>query len=168
MLSAGSYQARVIAGDYDVVYAVTQTDDVAVPRNAGAVVAQISVEADPVVDIDVPTVLLTGAVTIDGAAPPMMGDGGVLRLRDAGTGETFELAPGVILVGGAVPASDALGELRLEPATTATSGFPLADVADADYAVRVTPGSYIVRYAVVDYVGVPANTNAALACIVVP
>jgi len=225
LLSAGNYEARVIAGEYDLVYAVTETDDVDVPRNAGAVVAQVIVEGEPVIDIDVPTVALTGAVTIDGAAPPVMGDGGALLLRDAGTGETFELAPafaatfavrvvpgtyeviyaadevavvapanassviaeidvtddaaidldvpssaimGVILVGGAIPGSDAVGELRLEDTANAESVFALADVADANYVGRVTPGSYVVRYIVPDGVGVPANTNAALACIAVP
>lgn len=221
-LSAGSYQARVVDGEYDVVYAATQTDDDAYPRNAGAVLAQVSAEGDGMIDIDVPTVSLSGGITIDGAAPPVMGDGGALLLRDGGTGETFELAaagaptfaarvvPGVyeviwaadevaivapvnpvsviaeidvaqdsildldvpasalsgsITIDGAAPPADATAELRLEDAEAL---FPIADVAAAAYGVRLTPGSYVVRYAAPEGDGVPANTNAALSCVAVP
>ncbi len=123
---AGAYGVPVVPGEYEVVYASATASEL-LPVNTGAVIGSVSVLPDgpAVFAIDVPALVLTGEVTIDGARGPMTsGDVGELFLVDAGTrdqvylGNTFvgdyrrTLIPGAYLVryrvvasSGAVPAN---------------------------------------------------------------
>ncbi|MFO0632458.1 MAG: hypothetical protein U0168_06375 [Nannocystaceae bacterium] len=124
----GSYERVVLAGSYDVHY-VQDTAGELLPLNTDAAVGKLDT-ADGVVDIDIPTVLVDGVITIGAGAPPDSDyDDGWIYLRDAQTGDSVLLA------------------------NTRSGG----------YAALVVPGTYQVVYAVETAGGqVPINTEGVL------
>ncbi len=109
---AGVYAAPMVPGDYEVVY-VAESAGAPLPINTGAVIDDVSIVAgEPVVlALDVPTVQLAGAVTVNSQPAPMDSlDVGNIFLVDALTqdqlylGSTYDagyaqtLTPGDYLV----------------------------------------------------------------------
>lgn len=91
-LSDGSFTARVVPGAYSIVYSNTVPGGVELPINPWAILSEVDVGAFPSIDIDVPAVVVSGVMTVDGAVPPVMDDGGRILLDDAGAGDPFALA----------------------------------------------------------------------------
>ena len=109
---AGVYAAPMVPGDYEVVY-VAESAGAPLPINTGAVIGDVSILAgEPVLlALDVPTVQLAGAVTVNSQPAPMDSlDVGNIFLVDALTqdqlylGSTYDagyaqtLTPGNYLV----------------------------------------------------------------------
>jgi hypothetical protein len=85
---AGSYDRWVIPGVYDVVY--RHTDGDIVPQNAEKVLLEGVSIAGGTLDIDIESVLVMGAITLNGGpAPASVYERGQVRLRDRKTGATF-------------------------------------------------------------------------------
>ena len=80
----GAYQVNVIPGSYAVYYAL-ETAGGTVPENKRARIGEgLSFDADTSHDIDITTVSVTGALTIDGAQPPSsVYEDGRIYLRNA-------------------------------------------------------------------------------------
>ncbi len=79
---AGSYQVRLIPGNYAAYYA-QETSGGTVPANKHALVLDnMAVAATDSVDLDIPTVTISGAFMLDGAPPPTSEyDNGRIYLR---------------------------------------------------------------------------------------
>jgi hypothetical protein len=88
----GSYFAMVIPGVYDVIWSRSLGGSI-VPVNTDALVAEaVTVAGLTELDIDVPTVLRTGAFKLDGVNPPLsIYENGMVSLRDPRTGEIVPL-----------------------------------------------------------------------------
>ncbi len=85
---SGPYSRRVLAGEYDVVYA-QETASLTMPVNTQARIQTITVRSDTVLNIDIPVVEIVGTITIDGeAAPDSPYDDGRLFLRNPETGDS--------------------------------------------------------------------------------
>lgn len=87
----GSYAATVLPGKYNVHYQLLLGGDV-VPSNRDAFIASVEVTADDSaraqIDIDVPVVEISGAITLDGIAPPQSNyETAALVLVDLTTGD---------------------------------------------------------------------------------
>jgi hypothetical protein len=66
--SFADYSVGLLPGTYDVFYASVTSDD-ALPHNRFALVLEgVSIEADRTLDVDVPMVTLSGAVSVNGQA----------------------------------------------------------------------------------------------------
>jgi hypothetical protein len=81
-----TYSVRAIPGTYDVVYVNATGTSVTAPLNARAVVATgivVAASATTPLDVDVPSVTVTGAMTIAGATVADGGDAAQLFLRNA-------------------------------------------------------------------------------------
>jgi hypothetical protein len=89
--NAGSYSKVVIAGTYELVYA-TLVDGPAVPANKSAKLKQgIVVGTSPVsLDIDVPTTVISGSVTVNGA--PVSGSGAAALTLYGASGDMAVIA----------------------------------------------------------------------------
>lgn len=86
-----TFEARVVPGEYDVLYVVETTGD-GVPLNGAAHLTTIDVAQMPEFDIDVPLVRMTGAITVDGESPPGdVQDHGVLFLQDVASADRIFL-----------------------------------------------------------------------------
>ena len=88
-LGSASYATKqIVAGTYDVYYSWTATDPVnppALPRNAGALVRSgVVIAASQAFDVDIPTVSLSGVVTLNGAPSPANERYGTVYLRAGG------------------------------------------------------------------------------------
>jgi hypothetical protein len=75
LTGAATYRVNLIPGTYDVAYAGDANGcgadtPPAIPCNSGLIKSQINLAADGVLDLDVPAVTVTGAVTLAGAALP--------------------------------------------------------------------------------------------------
>jgi len=82
--SAGSYSVRVVPGTYDLVYQASTPEGVA-PRNTAAKLRTVTIgdaAGITTLDIDVPSVVVTGALKINGATHTLENDAGVLTLRN--------------------------------------------------------------------------------------
>jgi hypothetical protein len=88
---SGSYSARVVPGVYDVYYR-SLTPGTFAPRNTAAKLMGVVVAATgtTVLDVDVPTVVVTGMMKIAGATVSSATDYGALSLRTA-AGDTVAL-----------------------------------------------------------------------------
>ncbi|MBX7082671.1 MAG: hypothetical protein K1X88_25925 [Nannocystaceae bacterium] len=87
----GSYERVVLAGSYEVHY-VQDTAGELLPVNADAAIGKLDT-GDGVIDIDIPTVLVDGVITIGAGAPPDSDyDDGWIYLRDTETGDSVLLA----------------------------------------------------------------------------
>ncbi len=85
------YSARVIPGDYEVHYEKRENDG-NVPSNLDGIVGYVSVFEDTnTLDIDVPLLHYSGAVTIDGQPVGSPYEGGRLELVDLETGDRFPM-----------------------------------------------------------------------------
>jgi hypothetical protein len=93
-LASGAYTATAVPGSYSIIYTNLEPGGAELPINTSAVLGtvDIPVGGEVALDIDVPVIELTGGITIDGLAPPVMGDGGRILLDDAGTGAPFVIA----------------------------------------------------------------------------
>jgi hypothetical protein len=117
---AFSYTLRLAPGSYDVDYAPDHSASVAsnatpscLPSNGGRLRSAVALTADGILDIDIPVIEVSGAITLQGSALAITKD-------TAGLG-----AIGFARTGGGETASVTLGE----------SG-------PASYLVRLIPGSY--------------------------
>lgn len=119
----GSYTSLVVAGEYDIFYA-QQTSSGGVPLNTNARIgsASVSLPDEPLGDIDVPFVSVSGAVTLGGAPPPTSEyDDGRIYLRNLETDDSV-----------------LLGNTRLG----AVSGLVVPGTYDVIYVVE-TPGELV-------------------------
>lgn len=101
-----TFDRRVVPGKYDVIYEHKIGTDV--PLNSEALLQQIDLAADQVLNIDVPAVRMTGAFRLDGAVPPASaGETGRILARDERNGAQTELGKlhdqtyGALLIPGA-------------------------------------------------------------------
>lgn len=89
--------ASVLAGQYDVFYSLRAGSSV-VPANLGARVATFDASTDTQLAVDLPTVVIGGAFSFDGAPAPVQAtEHGRVWLRNPGTGDTVLL--GITSVG---------------------------------------------------------------------
>jgi len=78
---------RVVPGDYEVVYEYLAGSSV-MPANSHAVVGAIDTDLGSKQDIDISTIAVSGAFTIDGTNPPNdPSDDGRITLRNLATGD---------------------------------------------------------------------------------
>jgi hypothetical protein len=84
-ISAGSYSVRVVPGTYDVVYTWGGVGDPIAPHNNLAKLRSVTISGTgtTTLDVDVPSVVLTGAITIGGASVTSATDAGYLYLKNA-------------------------------------------------------------------------------------
>lgn len=90
-LHEGSYQQLLIPGTYDLVY--RHLAGTLAPANAETTLATgLVVDGPRVLDVDVPAAIVSGTITMGGAAPPASQyERGELRLRDRATGASFKV-----------------------------------------------------------------------------
>ena len=83
----GSFALPVASGEYEVIY--RRLIGELVPINRAAVVQTVALQPGAQqLDVDIPTGIVTGSITIDGAVPPSDPDNdGVIVLRNAATGD---------------------------------------------------------------------------------
>lgn len=88
----GSYEVAVISGEYEVVYRRLLGGD-EVPVNTAAVLGSVFVsDAVQSHDIDILTAVVTGTITVGGAAPPSdPANDGLIVLRNSQTGDEARL-----------------------------------------------------------------------------
>ena len=84
-LSSGTYSALVVPGTYDLYYSGQGASAAAAPRNTKVLLkSAVVVPADgATLNIDVPSAMVTGTLTINGAALSSPGDAGQVFLRGA-------------------------------------------------------------------------------------
>lgn len=84
----GQYEVPVVQGQYQVIYERLQGGQ-QVPVNRAALLGELSVGSGPQThDVDVPTAVVTGEITVAGGAPPSdPGDDGLVLLRNRATGD---------------------------------------------------------------------------------
>ncbi|MCX4247541.1 Kazal-type serine protease inhibitor family protein [Paraliomyxa miuraensis] len=84
----GSYEAPIVAGDYEVVYQRLLGGD-QVPVNQRAVLGQVTLAAGREThDVDIATAVISGTITVGGAAAPAdPADDGLILLRNPDTGD---------------------------------------------------------------------------------
>jgi len=89
--STGSYSVRVIPGNYDVYY-VGSAPGAQAPRNTLAKLQSVVVAATgtTALDIDIPSVVVSGTLKVNGAAVASTTDAGTISLRNA-AGDTISL-----------------------------------------------------------------------------
>lgn len=63
-----AYTLRLLPGTYGVTYAAACTSDSRLPCGQGLVVKSVAVNADGVLDVDIPAIAVSGSVTVNGAA----------------------------------------------------------------------------------------------------
>jgi hypothetical protein len=91
LTSTGAYSRRVIAGSYEMYY-VQDTSRQNAPRNTNARLKDIVAEAGVVGDVDIPSVAVSGAITLAGATPPTSDyEDGHVFLRNLDTGDSVLL-----------------------------------------------------------------------------
>lgn len=89
--SGGTYSRRVVRGEYEVHYVQDSSRDAA-PRNTNARLMSLSAQRPASIDIEVPSVSLSGEFTVGGATPPISDyEDGLIYLRDAETGDSVLL-----------------------------------------------------------------------------
>jgi len=87
----GAYSQRVVRGPYDVYYR-QETSSGGVPVNTNALLQSIDVQGGANLDIDIPMVTVSAAITVGGQIPPSsVYDDGVLYLRNTETGDSVLL-----------------------------------------------------------------------------
>ncbi len=132
----GLYAARVVPGTYNVVYS-NEFSDTILPVNSGALLLEgLVVDADALIDIDVPVATLIGSVGILGSEPAPNEGVGQLFLRDLATDDSVFLGD-----------TNALNFTK--PLTAGTYIMEYRGIA----AAGATLGTSL-----------PANENAAFAC----
>jgi len=82
-LSSGTYSALVVPGTYDIYYSGAGASAAAAPRNTKVLLksAVVVPAAGATLSIDVPSAMVTGALTINGAVVSNPGDEGQVFLR---------------------------------------------------------------------------------------
>lgn len=86
--TTGAYDARVVPGSY-VLYYRQQTSNGGVPANTNTRLVPLDALEGVQQDIDVPTAMVSGAITVDGAPPPTSEyDDGRVYLKNTETGDT--------------------------------------------------------------------------------
>jgi hypothetical protein len=88
MTGAVTYALRLPPGKYDVSYAANAelcepSTLSKMPCGSGPVLADVALVADGVLDVDIPVVSVSGAVTLDGAAFPEVASRGSIAFADA-------------------------------------------------------------------------------------
>jgi len=132
----GAYSSEILPGRYQVVYEGRASTGAA-PMNARAVVVDdLLITADEVIDIDVPSVRMSGALRVE---PP--GDG--------------EEPPDPI------PDTDVGSVALFDRHTGATT--PLGRFSDASYSAAVVPGTYDLLFVAPDFSGIARNARRPLA-----
>jgi len=87
----GSYERIVVPGKYDIHYSQT-TSNGGVPQNTNAKLVTVDLLAPTAQDVNIPTVQVTGTITVGGQPPPTTQyDDGRLYLRNAETGDSVLL-----------------------------------------------------------------------------
>lgn len=142
----GVYAVTVLPGTYEIVYEHGWGESV--PQNRRARLGSVTVTGSRRLDIDVPVVEVTPAVTVDGVAPPPTS--AELRLRrgddEASLGQLWEEARPVRIVPGTYDVEYALEDARDEPAavprnrrTVVRRGVELARDARLEVALATAP-----------------------------
>ncbi|MDI1449614.1 hypothetical protein, partial [Polyangium sp. 6x1] len=88
-----TYAAKlIVAGTYDVYYHFDTTDSQALPRNEGVrLKSGVALTSSQTLDVDIPAVTLTGAITVNGQVPPVGNKTSAVRLWNLKTGDSVML-----------------------------------------------------------------------------
>ncbi|MDC3988009.1 hypothetical protein [Polyangium jinanense] len=88
-----SYTAKqIVAGTYDVYYHWDITDSQGLPRNEGVrLKSGVSLTSSQTFNVDIPTITLSGAITVNGSVPAAGNKTSAVRLRNVATGDSVLL-----------------------------------------------------------------------------